>query len=706
MSDLHALLIGINCYLPNKLSNGLYYKSLWGCVQDIQQVESFLRKRLSVPAEHIIKLTSSTGSNGQPLEPLAEWPTYENIVNAFTKLRDTARPSDQVYVHYSGHGGRAPTTPAFHALKGADGIDEVLVPMDLGDSEGRYLRDTELQHLIKELIDKKLTVTIVLDSCHAGGATRGSRPVVDPDSNGVGVRGIGEVDTTLRRLDSLVASSEQLLETWVDAEKTTRAAEAASGWLLEPEGYVLMAACRANEYANEVVFQGTEKNGALTYWLVDSLTQVGPGFTYKMLHDRVLAKVHGQFVDQTPQLQGDGDRVVFGIDRVPRQHAVTLVKVTADDTVVLNAGLAHDVHEGSHFSVYALNEPDLTKINNRIAVVEIVSAGPTNSSARIVSKLDGSTVEPGCQAVLLDAGPTRLRRRARLGTDRRVRQSADAGALQRVEQELAMRTDGLVVLDDGEASSDYLVAVEDDVFVICDPAGNAIPNLRPALNVADENAPARLVERLIHLAKYANVRTLDNKSSTSTLAYKIIVELVGEPSHSIAGDQPELQANSGSQTLTLLSGESCFLRIKNNYSGVINVTVLDLQPDWGISQIYPARSGAFETLDPGKEIMLPLRVTLPPGYESGTDVIKVFCTLEPTSFRWLELPALDQPPADLRGVPANPLEELFLAVSSENSATRTVGVVPELVEAEWVAHQVEIDIRTEPSQQLIALSGS
>ena len=43
--NIHALLIGINYYLPNRLSNGLYYKSLAGCVQDVTRVEQFLRNR-------------------------------------------------------------------------------------------------------------------------------------------------------------------------------------------------------------------------------------------------------------------------------------------------------------------------------------------------------------------------------------------------------------------------------------------------------------------------------------------------------------------------------------------------------------------------------------------------------------------------------------------------------------------------------------
>lgn len=45
-SNLHAVLIGIDCYLPNRLPDGGYYPSLGGCVRDIHHVEDFLKKFL------------------------------------------------------------------------------------------------------------------------------------------------------------------------------------------------------------------------------------------------------------------------------------------------------------------------------------------------------------------------------------------------------------------------------------------------------------------------------------------------------------------------------------------------------------------------------------------------------------------------------------------------------------------------------------
>lgn len=105
--NLYALLIGIDCYLPGKLPDGSYYKNLGGCVRDINRVEAYLKKTLQ--PQQILKLTSSNTGATEPPEPQEQLPTYENIVAKFQQLTEIAQKDDQVYIHYSGHGGRAKT---------------------------------------------------------------------------------------------------------------------------------------------------------------------------------------------------------------------------------------------------------------------------------------------------------------------------------------------------------------------------------------------------------------------------------------------------------------------------------------------------------------------------------------------------------------------------------------------------------------------
>ncbi|KAF8538860.1 hypothetical protein BDD12DRAFT_840666 [Trichophaea hybrida] len=119
-----------------------------------------------------------------------------------------ARPGDVVYIHYSGHGAQARTV--YPELKGPNSVDEALVPCDI-HCGGRYLRDFELAELLDIMVQKGLVVTIVLDSCHSGSASRGPRGEVP--------RGIGKVDYTVLPSDKsdipgeLLASVKVVTET-------------------------------------------------------------------------------------------------------------------------------------------------------------------------------------------------------------------------------------------------------------------------------------------------------------------------------------------------------------------------------------------------------------------------------------------------------------------------------------------------------------
>jgi hypothetical protein len=163
---------------------------------------------------------------------------------------------------------------------------------------------------------------------------------------------------------------------------------------------------------------------------------------------------------------------------------------------------------------------------------------------------------------------------------------------------------------------------------------------------------------------------------------------------------PEPQPGTeASRAIDLTVGQWTFLRIENRFSRVLNIVVLDLQPDWGITQIHPGEGeGAFFALDPGQVFVLPLEGQLPEGITDGTDLLKVFATLRTTDFRWLELAALNQPQTRdqvVRGTPASPLEELFAALRSNASTMRNL-VPSSSPSQEWVTAQVEVRIRRPP----------
>ena len=269
--NLHALLIAVDYYVPGA-KDGLSYPILKGSVRDVKGVEGFLKGTMKVPDAQIIKLTSS-----QPGDPPETLPSYENIITAFRAVTSRAAKGDQVYIHYSGHGGRTKPT-AYPDRKGPDAHDESLVPYNISDPSARHLRDLELGTLLQEMVNKGLYVTLVLDCCHSGGATRAP-------SNDVAARGVEFENNTERPAGDPSLAPKQM----------TRNVSLGQGVLLEPKGYTLLAACRPQELAHEAAFDGGERHGVLTYFLLDALQKIGPGVTYKMVHELLLARVHSQF---------------------------------------------------------------------------------------------------------------------------------------------------------------------------------------------------------------------------------------------------------------------------------------------------------------------------------------------------------------------------------------------------------------------------
>lgn len=657
--DLRALLIGIDCYMPNELSDGTFYRSLAGCVRDVLKVEQFLRSEFGLTDDRLIRLTasrrdlanpSSRSSGGtppstddeKPTEPPEQWPTYRNILRAFRKLKKSARPGDQIYIHYSGHGGKVKTLPKHRALIPDKWVDEALVPTDLGDKEGRYLRDIELALLLQKFVAQGLYVTLVLDSCHSGSATRGEEAGMrgQTPANKDDVRGSARIDD--RPQLSLVASDDELVDNWKRLSKPARRdVYVGSDWLPDPQGYVLLAACRANEGAHEYSFDGADKEGAFTYFFLDALRKLGDGVTYRRLHRYVHAKVSELFrgsEPQNPQLEGEGDRVLFGREPVRNPHAFSVLGAdVAGRQVTLSAGRVHGLGAGARFGLYSAGEVDFNQPERRLAIAEITEPGMTSSLARLTGKSLRRHVEPGDQAVLLAPGTDTPRYT--------VSVTGKGKPVARVAQLLRRHNAGHVQLIDAE-KPDFIIDVgPHDHFRICDSSGTEIPNLKPALSVGDADAPQRVVERLQHLAQYRKVSELKNPES-SPLLRKFSVELLGVQSdYSIGGSinpRPIAEANGTSRVKV---GDWIFLRARNHYTTLekitLNVTVLNLRPDWSIQQVYPSRAGLFDTLEPEQELLVPLRFALPDGYDEGIDVIKFVATVNPADFHFFRLPPLN-----------------------------------------------------------------
>ncbi|WP_416670613.1 caspase family protein [Egbenema bharatensis] len=697
--DLYALLIAIDAYLPNRLPDGSSYRNLGGCVRDITHVETFLQTMRNVPADRILKLTASVNPNDitQPLESPEHLPTRQNIIAQFRKLGEMAPAGAQVYIHFSGHGGRAKTI--FPEIKGETAIDEGLVPTDIGTSQ--YIRDLELAQLLKELADRGLTVTLVLDCCHSGGATRGD----------VEIRGSGAIDDKpLSSTQELVASLATLATLWQDSTQQGTRALKASG-LPESENYVVLAACRPNEFAYEYAFnrETKERNGALTYWLLDTLRQQHPGQTYKDLYDRINAKIHSQFPQQTPMLMGEGNRSAWGNTLAEVRYAVPVIRVEADATgatqAILAVGQSAGVSKGAEFAIYPRGA-DLSNPVERVAIAQIVQRGAAQSVCHL-KPIQGQPlqVEQGDQAVLISPSINLIRKvwldavpPDQLPDQVYASQSEALNALVTALQgnrwiEVATEQDS----DDDPIAYQVRLNAQGE-YIICDRTGAPFANVTPAVHWQDFDAAAIVVKRLVHLAKYHAALELDNTDKTAALAGKVTIEWLGTSDTYEAGDpippKSRLTPFADPSQPTVREGEYIFLSLSNTATQALNLTVLNFGSDWSVEQIHPSRPGElFVTLDPGQKETIPLSPTVEGSSDTVENTTKVFATLNPANFRWLELPSLDEqlPAKSFTTRSGSPLEALLSAIDAEQPATRklTVAASPS---QEWTTRQILLTI--------------
>jgi hypothetical protein len=723
--NLYALLIGIDSYMPNVLPGGSAYKSLGGCVRDINHVEAFLIDERKVPKEQILKLTASISDPNEPTKPLEspeKLPTRQNMIDSFRKLKGMAPEGSQVYIHYSGHGGRAKTVfkdKNGEYIKGEDGIDEGLVPTDIGTSEGQYLRDLDLAQLLKELVDKKLTVTVVLDCCHSGGATRGD----------VEIRG-GETvdDKPLQPGQELVAPLETLEATWRSlTEQTTRGLKASG--LRAARDYVLLAACRQNEYAYEYAFnrETKERNGALTYWLLDTLRQQNPGQTYKDLFDRINAKIHSQFPQQTPISMGEVNRIIFGDDFAETVYAVPVLNVEKDaetgeiKQAKLGAGHVNGVAKGAEFAIYPRSVTDLKNQENRTAIATLIQRGATESICQL-KPIEGKElkVEDGDQAVLVTPSINLVRKVSLFNQEEAKEEELTEFAktnelpfnkllpeifkqqekdLEAIKKALPGNSKGWVELAEEKVTEDdfegvaYQVAVNNQgEYEICDRGGHPYKNIAP-VKISSPNAAVTVVKRLVHLAKYHATAELDNRDKASPLADKLVLEWLGT-SDVYGGEADEIPPRSQLKKFldpekpTIKVGEYVFLSIHNTSLQDLNVTVLDIASDWSIHQMHPAGPGqSFVTIEAGKKEIVPI-----PATSVGEDEVKVFATVDQGNFRWLELPSLDEeitPKGISRS--GNPLDALLATIDEEQPPTRKLGVAAS-PSREWTTKQISLTV--------------
>lgn len=634
MKNLHALLIGIDRHGPNGLVADLH-----GAVADVLAMQEYL-VRGGVDGKNVRVLTSPHGESGDYVVP-----TYETIVDGIVELTERAQgASGEALIHFSGHGGRVPTL--LPSLKGSSGLDEGLVPTNLDDPQAKYLHDVELTFLLDAMARRGVPVTVILDACHSGGMMRHSR-------RAVGVRRARGIFTQGRRTESRVAPLCELERVWlaVHHRSQRQGRRSNSGWtsigVLQRSSVAVLAACRMRESAYERDF-GNGPRGTFTHHLLQLFAQ-GTAMTWREASRTLQRRMLRVSRAQRPVFEGaPSPRLFEGLRRGGRK-AIEVIDVDRQrQRVLLDAGVASGIGQG------ALLEIQTHGGDSEGELVEVEAASVAQSW--VVSRVPKGSLDAvdfGDEAKVVDPGWSLRRRVGWLDSPAADGPPASEGALRPhrgtpweewvtdLVRDIEAERGFLQWCEEAEDGvlPDFRIAAEAEGYEILAVDGRRIPGV-PPIPLDTPKAASRLVDQLVHLARFQAVVDLDNRDQRpGGLCDSLAAQLGILPPGYQPGDEVVTRTLTVEEGVPQIpTGRWVSLHVENLSTQALHLYVLDLSPDWSIEIIHP--KGKLTTLEGGRQICIPFEIYLPPGEAGGREIFKVIAVAEPARPLALRLPPI------------------------------------------------------------------
>lgn len=614
---LYALLIGINHYASVAVPD------LRGCVNDVEAIAALLRNQYNVPSANLITLTN-------------EQATHAAIATAFqTHLVAPARAWQQsgqqgerpaLLFYFSGHGSRALAT----TRETASGFDETLVPHDSRTNNVYDIKDWELKEWLNGVTAYTENVTVVLDCCHSGSGTR-----------------LTEKRTTeIRGCDD-------------DRRPQPPRSVTRSGG-----NWVTLSACRNDQKAHEAqVATGALQHGVFTYWLLETIRQMSPHrpLTYRELYEQLVYRVNKSHPAQTPQCDGNRDRLWLAGAYAPQERWLALLP-PRDGLVWVNAGQMHGLVVGTLLKVYAPGASVSEEaLDAPLALLQIDTVEATQCGCVVVDGPPGTELPPGAR-VIVDWTSAALQR------TRLALVNINEG-LSRIIRERLLQNDcnpWLTAVLAEEACELRLVQIREhlalqnrDSQVIQRYDLRKLNPFRGGWGKPAYYDP--IIKDLLHLVQYEKLSAIQNLGSTEiTTAVELVATPRVAPSTSTGATAHDAipVPLAAQDAVVLQAGTTLELTITNRYASPLYFTVLRLDAQFGVTQLWPLVAGLNEALAPGQKITLgrttdgsaPILLRLPDEATSRNETFKLFASLDEADFAYFyqsQLPsqAKSTPPA-------------------------------------------------------------
>ena len=321
----YALLVGITDYSRDGLSK------LDGCLNDVRDMRQELIDDFGFKPENIRVVTNQDATRG-------------GIVKAFrAQLHDNAAkdPKGTYLFYYSGHGFQAPDHNGDEKLEDPDDTkDETFMAWDVD------LIDDDVDILCREtrgVPNFTGSLTVILDSCHSGTATRGA--VKDGKPN----------------VKSAQATYEPAISEPLTEIKTKGNGNPNAG------NFVAFSGCLSTQSSEEKLFpvvtkageKGATKNeyhGVLTYYLLQAMKTATKSTSNSQMWTQVATVLSGKY-DQLPLLEGERPNAPF-LGGANRATVPPIPYTLAGDSLTFPKGVEAGAVKGGFIKVSSAGQSD------------------------------------------------------------------------------------------------------------------------------------------------------------------------------------------------------------------------------------------------------------------------------------------------------------------------------------------------------------
>ncbi|KAI8721517.1 hypothetical protein NCS52_00293200 [Fusarium sp. LHS14.1] len=408
---------------------------------------------------------------------------------------------------------------------------------------------------------------------------------------------------------------------------TSRESELGLSRLLDPEGHTIIAACGPLEVASELEFDGGATRGALSYFLVDSLTKLrrrGIKVSNQMLHQNLRAQFHARVPEQTPMLYGNrgfaffGDFIDFSIDA--HLPIFSLHGSMDHGGLVLHAGQAHGVHRDDEYALSPFEQQDEDRqstIRGRIDAVDCLTSTMSTVDPNDTARIKRGSTWKASLVTSFSPKKVHIHIDCDLPDSKNLIQAANSNSY-------------LVLSEKAEDSAFHVSMDEQNTYQVrhLTPAG-----VRDVAKVLSSQGSGHqsLLDTLHHIAKYKYFEGIDNRLSSPSLERSFSLSTADTP-----GPDGHYLVEHGKTFLITFENPSR----RPLYLGIFLFTQL-----WEVRNLVSEKGeDAYLTVLPRTPTEIGKMELRDGGYEHTEDIIKIFITSQPFVFPGLMLPQLGHLP--------------------------------------------------------------